>query len=178
MSDEGENGEGSSMPRSDLLRSSPCTCRFLQREADEPRSPIVFDETLNEYHLTHSNDGPRGYSMIYHCPFCGGAAPSSKRGSLFADITDEESRRLRALGDELRSVDEVIARLGPPTQDQAGGLTTHSPESDERPAELHSYRVLVYSDLSETADVRFTDFGPARGVRMSLQSKYVGAKKK
>lgn len=134
----------------------------------------MFDETLNEFHITHVNEGPRGYTMIYHCPMCGGAAPASKRASFFAHITDEESRRLRALGDELRSLEDVIAKLGPPTHDQRRGLVTHSPECDEKPAEVHGYRVLVYSNLSETANVRFTDYGPGRGVHMSLESKYIG----
>jgi hypothetical protein len=162
------------MPESDQPRSAPCTCRFLQREAAEARSPIVFDEELNEYHVTHVNEGPRGYSLIYHCPFCGGAAPPSRRGTFFAIITDEESRRLHALGDTLRTVDEVIATLGPPTRDQPRGLVTSSPASDSQPGEVHSYRVLVYSNLSETAEVRFTDFGPGQGVRMSLITKYTG----
>jgi hypothetical protein len=39
---------------------------------------------------------------------------------------------------------------------------------------VRSYRLLRYTGLSETANVTFTDFGPDRGLYMSLETKYVG----
>ena len=58
-----------------------CTCGYLQRAADDPDSPIVYDPQLNEYDFEYPSPcGPREYGkasaylMIYHCPFCGGAA--------------------------------------------------------------------------------------------------------
>jgi hypothetical protein len=128
---------------------------------------------LNEYHLTYGGDA-RGHWMIYHCPFCGGAAPRSKRETLFAQITDAESRRLHELTRDVRTVEVAIARFGPPDHDLVDGLTMQTPATDTEPSKVSSYRVLTYDRLSETADVHFTDYGPERGLRMTLQSKYIG----
>lgn len=79
-------------------------------------SPIVFDEQMNEFHITHAttDDGREGHTLIRHCPWCGGAAPESKRHTYFAQITNEESRRLHVLTANVRTVEEVLAKFGPP----------------------------------------------------------------
>jgi hypothetical protein len=70
----------------------------LEREANDPDSPIAFDKELNEFNFEYSTAGTERKAQwrIYHCPFCGGAAPESKRRALFASISDAEERRLRA----------------------------------------------------------------------------------
>ena len=86
-----------SKPTFASVTEQPCTCGFLERQADDPASPIVFDARLNEYHFEYPSpcaggDCPtaKAEMMIYHCPFCGGAAPVSKRASLFTAFTPEE----------------------------------------------------------------------------------------
>jgi hypothetical protein len=179
MSDEDEK------PTSISVTAVPCKCNWLAQAADEPDNPVVFDKEMNEYHLAHqrprgsngAGGGRYGYSMIYHCPFCGGAAPKSKRETFFANITDAERARLTELTAGIRTVADAIARLGPPDQDVPQGLTVTTPATDTTPSTVTSYRVIRYMNLSETASVEFTDYGPDRGVRMTLQSKYIGSKK-
>ena len=74
----------------------------------------------------------------------------------------------------MKTVEEVIAKFGEPDHDNPDGLRTQSPASDTESSVVRSYRVLRYSGLSETAHVNFTDYGPERGVHVTLQSKYVG----
>jgi hypothetical protein len=62
-----------------------CKCGFLERHAGEPDSPIRFDAQMNEYHFVYPGSmGGEARMNIYHCPFCGGRAPKSRRGDLFA----------------------------------------------------------------------------------------------
>jgi hypothetical protein len=56
-----------------------CTCGYLQRCADRSELPIVYDKAMNEFHFVWSSGNERNYLLIYHCPFCGGAAPQSNR---------------------------------------------------------------------------------------------------
>jgi hypothetical protein len=149
-----------------------CTCQFLERVADEPDVPIVFDTRMNEYHLTSLGKN-RGYTMIYHCPFCGGAAPRSKRDSFFATITQSEEERLRSLTSGLATADAVIKKLGKPDSDMVDGLVVKTPGSRRDAPTIKGYRVLRYGGLSKTADVDFTDYGPERGVRATFHSKYL-----
>jgi hypothetical protein len=155
-----------------------CTCDYLQHAAAEPFSPIVFDAEMNEYQITHTT--PAGVvcsARIFHCPSCGGAAPRSQRGTRFAHVTSHERARLQELFSSVTTVDAAIAKLGQPDQDMPNGLTTISPATDTEPSQSVSYRVLMYTAISETADVSLTDFGPDRGLRFSLQGKYLGKPK-
>lgn len=150
-----------------------CKCRFLERSAAEPEIPIVFDERMNEYHIENvAKDG--GHSVIYYCPFCGGAAPRSKRQSFFATITSAEAARLRDLTAEVKTVAQALAKFGTPDDDLDPGTTVFDKASDTQSPRVTSYRTLRYKRLSQTADVDLTDFGPERGLRMSLMAKYIG----
>src|SRR5262245_13189907 len=164
------------------VTEAPCTCRYLEHEADDPTSPIVFDAQLNEYHFEYPSpcaggDCPtaKAQLIIYHCPFCGGAAPESKRDLLFAVIPPEEQRRLHRLFDGMRTLQGVIAALGPPDQDKERGLTFEQPERGAQPPTMRSFRTLQYTRLSETADVEvYAD--PAEGkVQVMLLGKYIGS---
>ena len=68
-----------------------CDCLVLERAADDPNVPVLFDSKMNEYHMVHA-DG-QGHTIIRHCFFCGGKAPQSKREALFARVLHEELRR-------------------------------------------------------------------------------------
>ena len=167
-------------PSAGSVTSTPCACNYLQRASDEPDNPIVFDAKMNEYHLAHidrAGTGRQGHSIIRHCPWCGGSAPRSKRATFFANITQAESRRLRELASGLKSVDEAIAKLGPPDEDHPNGYAGHSPATDTQPSVVNTYRFLRYTRLSNTANVMLTDYGPDRGLYVSLESKYIGESK-
>src|SRR6266545_3043282 len=74
---------------------APCQCESLEREANHPDSPIRFDPKLNEYHFIYrTSTGEEAKMMIYHCPFCGGRAPESRRDELFHRLTEAERHRL------------------------------------------------------------------------------------
>src|SRR5262245_23525564 len=78
------------------VTSKQCRCGYLQFAAEESGNPIVFDEVAGEYQFTYQEPGAEGPSLLvlYHCPFCGGAAPQSKRANLFHVIPKGEVRRL------------------------------------------------------------------------------------
>src|SRR5262249_27430515 len=158
------------MPRGGSAMSNPtfasvtkklCTCGFLEREADDPDSPIVFDARMNEYQFEYPSpcvgggcEVAKAQMMIYHCPFCGGAAPPSKRASMFTSFSRKEERRLYRLFGGLRTLQEVIEKLGPPEEGLENGLAVQEPEKDGAAPALRTYRTLRYSRLSETAEVQ------------------------
>lgn len=155
----------------------PCECGYLPRSADDPDLPIAFDTLTGEYQFKYrerlgDQDGA-AMLVIYHCPFCGGAAPKSKRELLFAVIPENERERLSKLIVGIKTLGDAARILGPPDDDLASGVTRRSPEDPGRPPTIQNFRVLVYSRLSETAELRITDFHE-EGVRFSLQGKYVG----
>jgi hypothetical protein len=88
-------------PRS--VTTVACKCGWLERAADEPVNPVSFDERMAQYQLRHT-DG--GFSRLYHCPWCGGAAPLSKRSSFFATVPSAEWRRLAALTANVKTIEE------------------------------------------------------------------------
>lgn len=133
---------------------------------------------MNEYHIQDVGKDRGGHTIIYHCPFCGGAAPRSRRASLFAVISSDEARRLHDLASGLRTIEAAIARFGKPDEDHDPGITVHSKGTDREPPKVVSYRMLRYTRLSKTANVELIDQGPERGVRVVLQGKYIGAPKR
>lgn len=167
-------GRGRRKPTSTSVTSTQCKCGALQRAAEEPSIPIVFDARLNEYHITNIGRDKRGYSNVYHCFFCGGAAPPSKRHTFFATITAAEVERLDKLTYDVKTVKAAFARFGKPEEDLDVGLRTHSKASDTEPTTITSYRTFTYKNLSKTADVVFTDYSSERGLRMTLRGKYLG----
>lgn len=156
------------------VTAEPCSCGNLASAAADRACPIAFDPELNEYHVTSfdPDTGTRGHWVVYHCLFCGGAAPESKRDTFFTEVSDAETERLERLTSRLRTVDEAIAKLGPPDEDHPNGMTIRSNTAPQR-----SYRLLRYTRLSEHANVTFVDYGPERGLRMRIERKYVGAPK-
>jgi hypothetical protein len=129
---------------------------------------------MNEYHIEHGGEDRGGQSILYHCPFCGGAAPPSRRQTFFATITSAETERLTELTGDVKTIADVLARFGEPDDDMDPGTTIYEPAKGDQSPRVASYRTLWYRGLSATVDVRFTDYGPDHGVRMSLSGKYRG----
>ncbi len=152
-----------------------CDCKYLQRAADNPAVPIIFDERTNEYHFVYQEPGADGPASlnIYHCPFCGGAAPSSTRCRLFHVISAEEQRRLAELLVPMQSISDIVETLGAPDQDDPVGMCGLLDESDGAPSEVVPCRVLTFKTLSGVADVRVYE-RPDGTIGWSLLGKYIG----
>jgi hypothetical protein len=150
----------------------PCDCGYLDDAAKNPEHPIEFDARLNEFSIVHG----KSRFLIHHCPFCGGAAPASLRATLFAHVTHDEQRRVLGLTRDLRRVEDVIAKLGPPSREVPFGLVTARPECDGGAPSFQAVRVLVYSELSATAELQIQVGSDGRLV-FSLTAKYVGPPK-
>jgi hypothetical protein len=163
-----------SKPTSASVTEVPCA-GHLDRAANDPDSPITFNEELNEFNLEYSVVGSerKGRLRIYHCPFCGGTAPKSKRRLLFAAISNAEERRLRDLVKDVQTVDDAIAILGPPDLDRLDGQGAMLPEGPDTSPTREWFRVVTYTQFSETADLRLTDF-PGRRMGVAVAGKYLG----
>lgn len=146
-----------------------CKCGLLEQMADDPDCPVEFDAALREYPLISTGDG---HIMIYYCPFCGGRTPRSRRSRLFHRLTEGERQRLFNLTKNLKTVDDVIAAFGEPDRRHPVGIVTITPERDGKPETSENLPLLVYTRLSETAEVYVT-VHPTDRVGISLHSKAV-----
>ena len=137
-----------------------CDCNNLWRCSKDPENPIVFDPEMNEFHLKYGNHS----MMIYYCHFCGGRAPvESKRSSFFTEPTDAERSRLIELTQNVKTLSQTLESFGQPDHDFPTGESWTDPTKDGKPETTLFYRNLVYSKLSDTAEVRVRG-GPG-GVR-------------
>ena len=150
-----------------------CTCGFLENSAADASSPFSFDAHLKEFHLEYVGVYGKASIVIYHCPFCGGAAPESRRDRLFAVISSEEEKRLFSLLNGVRTIDDAIEALGPPDLDRPDGVGWRHAEGEQTPPKSERFRSAIYSRLSDVADIHFTVY-PNGSVHASLQGKYVG----
>lgn len=122
-----------------------CSCGYLERMAKEPEVPIRFAAEMNEYQVEH--DVPQKGKMtiiLHHCPFCGGAAPESRRAQLFKKISEQEASRLQALISNVQTVQDVFKTLGTPDDDRTF-------EGSSGPS-----RAIMYGRLSDMADIHVT----------------------
>ncbi|WP_425399677.1 DUF6980 family protein [Aeoliella sp.] len=149
----------SNKPTHASVTSVPCTCSYLERAADEPENPIVFHESTGEYQFTYpdSVDGGTAMLVIYHCPFCGGAAPDSKRPAMFHVVSRTETDRLLTILRACKNVEDVLAALGPPDRDDPTGCSSTTFEEVDCPPQITIERLLVYENLSDVADVHVTE---------------------
>jgi hypothetical protein len=155
-------------------RIALCKCGYLEDQAGDPDSPIRFDPEMNEYQFVHTtSEGVKVRMTIYHCPFCGGRAPETKRGNLFARLTGKETRRLTELTKPLRTLKQVLSSLGKPDRDNAVGMTVVTPERNGKPETTQNFRTLVYTNLSDSAEIHVTVY-PMDRVAITFQGKYVG----
>ena len=129
-----------------------CDCGWLENAAAEPSFPVVFDDATGEYQIVLSSEFG-GRAPIYHCPFCGGSAPESKRDELFEHISSDEMHRLNQLTDGVRNVADAIAKLGQPEEDLANGHSETPRAKEGEAPRTQWFRTLRYSNLSKTAIV-------------------------
>ena len=157
------------------VTDTACTCGYLQRAADDLTVPIVFDPLTAEFHFKYGQAAGEAASslVIYHCPFCGGAAPRSKRRLLFAVIPPEEEERLAAVLARVRTIRSALKRLGKPQRDDPSG-TRVSVEGTSGPPIVRRHRMLTYEHLSAVADVWIAERSDGT-VSWQLQGKYVGS---
>jgi len=157
----------------------PCTCGYLETAARQPEHPISFDEQFNEYQI--EVDAPsqgKVQVVIYHCPFCGGAAPASRRGDFFAPISDKEAERLWSLLQGVKTVDDAFRVLGVPDKDEAIQMPDGWPKPtiDRRGQKYEATRALTYSRLSEVAEIQLLIFANDE-LEATVAGKYTGAPK-
>ena len=146
-----------------------CGCHYLSDLTLEPGHPVKFDQRLREFSIEYKDSmGQLGSLLLYHCPFCGGALPESRRSELFAKISEQEERRLQAMLAPVRTVEDAFRVLGPPDSDMPNGVGVHKPGCPPQ-----WFRTLIYSGLSSTADVTLA-LKENNELQMSLQGKYVG----
>jgi hypothetical protein len=146
------------------VTDAPCKCGYLKRAADDARQPIVFDKLTGEYHFQYREGDANGFStlILYHCPFCGGAAPKSKRASLFHLIPPDEEGRLTKLLDGVTSIRGAIKKLGKADDDNPRGTGVQMPERAGRAPTMQWFRTLRYEKLSKVADVWVTERADGR----------------
>jgi hypothetical protein len=101
-------------------------------------------------------DGGRNSFVLRHCPFCGGKAPESKRGSFFEVLADSEMERLGRLTRDIHTIDDVLREFGEPDADYPQGTGTGIPGKDGQPDQFQWHRLLRYEGLSKTATVNVT----------------------
>lgn len=157
-----------SKPHHASVTGESCACNYLQNAADDPRSPIKFDAETAEYQFAYEG----ATLVIYHCPFCGGAAPRSKRHLLFTQITDEEESRLAAMLDGIETIDDALQKLGQP--DFEGTSTSKQPEKQNAGPRIEHHRDIRYHNLSDVADIWIME-RPDGKIFWQLQGKYVGS---
>jgi hypothetical protein len=162
-------------PTSASVTDQPCTCDYLQNAAADPDNPISFDQQTGEYQFTYQEADCEGIStlVIYHCPFCGGAAPESKRALLFAVVSRREEERLAQILAPIRTIDEALQRFGKP--DFNDYVKVHQPEQAGKPPSVEYHRQIRYEKLSDVADVWIEEYPDGRA-SWQLQGKYVGRK--
>jgi hypothetical protein len=145
----------------------PCACDYLQNAASDESNPIRFDERAGEFQFIYGD----AMLVIYHCPFCGGGAPPSKREQLFHAISTDERERLTDLVGSLRTIEEAIATLGKP--DFESQSVASQVEKDAQPPEVTVTRLIRYYSLSDAAEVNVIE-RPDGTVYYSFTGKYAG----
>lgn len=160
-------------PTRSSVTSTPCKCPWLHDAASDPNVPVKFAEEVGEYQV-ENRDG--GYLVIRHCPWCGGAAPPSKRASLFATIPSAELRRLGRLTAKLKTVEDALANLGEPDSREPEGLTIRTPARARRPPRVETFPTMTFSNLSKVADVTLADYG-REGIGFTFSPKFIGKRK-
>lgn len=161
------------------VTETSCTCQFLENGASDPNTPIRFDPDLNEYSIMYSwGYEDYGSMCIYHCPFCGGRTPQSRRQQLFAEVPESEYERLRELTKGIVSVDDAIQILGSPSRDDARPLPPgYTAPTDRDGNSKWPVRALTWSELSEVADVQLCELADS-STQLIYVPKYTGSTKK
>ena len=146
-----------------------CECGILDDAANDPAMPVFFDAQLNEYYIARTGE-LSGHLLIYHCPFCGGRAPKSKREEMFWAMTPEEMHRIRDITLSVETVSDAIAKFGEPDEDIPSGYGEITPPQPDKPQTTRFFRVLRYHRLSEIAVLDFV-VHPEGKVHLSYSGK-------
>jgi hypothetical protein len=164
-------------PTSASVTDKLCTCGYLSQSADDPDNPIIFDKATGEYQFTYQEAVLEGRStlIIYHCPFCGGCAPPSKRDLLFAVIPRSEEKRLLELLTPIKTLQDARTILGNP--DCEDFMTIRGSEKDETGPSVEHQREAHYEGLSKVADVWIRERSDGK-VYWIIQGKYLGGSRR
>ncbi len=144
-----------------------CRCNYLQDMADDPDSGIRFDQSTSEYQFVCDS----AKDIIYHCPFCGGAAPESKRSLLFSQVPESEIDRLSRFFESITTIDDAIELLGKPDSDSYS--TSTLPETEDKAPSYQRHRQIRYDGLSDVANVLFNEHQDGK-VNWGFHGKYIG----
>ena len=161
------------------VTDAPCTCKSLEDDAADPNTPIRYDPELNEYNivLSWSPDG-YGSMRIYHCPFCGGLAPESRRDKLFAVVPDSEHERLRALTAGIGSVEDAVRILGTPSTEEPVTMPSGYVLPRRREDKFSfPVRALTFTGLSDVAEIQVL-LHDDKSVQVTIGPKYIGPLKR
>jgi hypothetical protein len=115
---------------------------------------------------------------IYHCPFCGGRTPESRRDKLFAAVPDDEYKRLQELTRGIKSVDDALRKLGDPSHDDATPLPPgYIPPTDRDGKSTWPVRALMFGNLSDVADIHVS-VNADNSIQVTFAPKYIGPPKR
>lgn len=164
-----------------------CRCRAFPRLATREAPGLVYRD--GQY-LFAWDDFGGSVLVLNHCTYCGGIAPSESPTEYAAlRLEDTERERLAALLGTITSLNECVARLGPPdyatfvrpdrklydlVSRGAGGralryasIVLRGLGLRTRPERLQ--RCYFYESLSSKANVRVTDIDGCASVTLSLK---------
>lgn len=97
-----------------------------------------------------------GSWAVYHCHFCGGLLPDSRRPIWYPRLSQEERARLQQLVEGITTAEEAIERLGPPDFDAMMGVHESIEGRLVWNEELsNKCRNVEYHNLSEHANIEF-----------------------
>ena len=156
-----------------------CTCGVLGELSKEPENPIKFDAALNEFHIEYlTPQGKKVAIVIYHCTFCGGTLPESRRDKLSKTIPESERQRLSQLIEGVNSIDDAFRAFGVPDFDDIISTEGVVVNSEENNGDLsrENERSLTYQRLSEYADVHINS-SPGGVARILVVPKKIDAEK-
>jgi hypothetical protein len=129
-------------------RSRRCRCGILAELTSDPEAPVRLDETTGEYHLqlkTH------GFAVLHYCPFCGGGMSPSLQRARATRIPRSEKERLVKMFMDLKTTDDVVARLGRPDYDSGAGVMSSGSGDKYGTEKAEMVRVLRYTRISDVA---------------------------
>lgn len=128
-----------------------CQCGHMETLARDPAMPIRFDADLNEYRIEYvTPKGDIAAIFVYHCIFCGGAMPPSKRDKLFESIPAEEKARLQQLVAQLKTAEDVLRVMGTPDFDDP---IPPEWQSTAQPNAARPTKTLTYAGKSNVANI-------------------------
>lgn len=114
-------------------------CDQLFKASAKENSPFHFDPKTCEFEVRMDpTNSKRGAWPLYFCPFTGRPLGSG-RSFLFTQPTESETRRIYGLIEDVRTVDDLIKKLGKP--DFSVGKTDYMASA------------FTYTNLSQEADL-------------------------